>query len=100
MAKKKENKKKLKKKKEKKTDWLCLNCNNINYSFREHCNRCGIERQMHFPTIHLKQGQKINGNNTSEIIMNNLNVFQYNINNYNLNKHQNQYPYENNNNLV
>ena len=40
-----ENKKLHKKKaKEKKTDWICLNCNNLNYAFRKFCNRCQIER--------------------------------------------------------
>lgn len=22
------------------TDWVCLNCSNLNYSFRKVCNRC------------------------------------------------------------
>lgn len=21
-------------------DWVCLNCNNLNFSFRKKCNRC------------------------------------------------------------
>ena len=83
MTKKKENKKKLKKKKkERKTDWLCLNCNNLNYGFRDHCNRCAIERQINFPAIYLEPNQKINGANNNEIIMNNLKLFHFNLNNY------------------
>jgi len=23
-------------------DWLCLNCNNLNFSFRDICNRCDL----------------------------------------------------------
>ena len=97
MTKKKENKKKLKKKKkERKTDWLCLNCYNINYGFRNLCNRCSIERQITFPTVYLEPNQKINGNDNNDIIMNNLNLFQYSINNYNINKYPNYDVYENN----
>ena len=25
-------------------DWLCLNCNNLNFSFRDCCNRCDMDR--------------------------------------------------------
>mmetsp|Transcript_38766 Transcript_38766/g.50757 ORF Transcript_38766/g.50757 Transcript_38766/m.50757 type:complete len:162 (-) Transcript_38766:488-973(-) len=25
-------------------DWLCLNCNNLNFSFRDYCNRCDMDR--------------------------------------------------------
>ena len=31
----------------KKEDWICINCGNLNYSFRNFCNRCKI------PKIHL-----------------------------------------------
>ena len=46
--------------KEKKTDWLCLNCQNINYSFRKNCNRCGIERKKEFPPIFYQSNQNQN----------------------------------------
>ena len=49
---KKKNKKKKKIKKQK-SDWLCLNCKNLNYGFRKKCNRCQIERQDHFPNIRI-----------------------------------------------
>ena len=26
--------------KERVGDWVCLNCNNLNFRFRENCNRC------------------------------------------------------------
>ena len=89
MTKNKENKKKLKKKKkERKTDWLCLNCNNLNYGFRYYCNRCSIERKIYFPAIYLEPNQKINGANNNEIIMNNLKLFHSNLNDYINNSNQ------------
>ena len=24
-------------------DWICLNCNNLNFSFRKKCNRCKVQ---------------------------------------------------------
>lgn len=25
------------------TDWVCTNCNNLNFSFRQKCNRCKVQ---------------------------------------------------------
>lgn len=33
-------------KKNKKIDWICSFCNNINYSFRVKCNRCGASNEI------------------------------------------------------
>ena len=33
-------------KKNKKVDWLCSFCNNLNYSFRIKCNRCGASKDV------------------------------------------------------
>jgi len=95
--KKKDDKKNKKKVKERKTDWLCLNCQNLNYGFRKNCNRCQIQRKDEYPSIYLQPNQKINGNNNI-IIYNNLynvqcgnglnnqnNNFNYKTNNYNNN---------------
>ena len=71
--KKEKNKKNKKKIKERKTDWLCLNCQNLNYGFRKVCNRCKIERKEEYPSIFLEPNQKINGNNNNFILMNNYN---------------------------
>ena len=51
-------------------DWICFYCNNLNFSFRVKCNRCGLLRKT---TIHLLKKQYYN------------NIFQYmtNYNNYN-----------------
>lgn len=31
--------------KERTGNWLCLSCQNINFSFRQHCNRCKIDKK-------------------------------------------------------
>lgn len=28
-------------------DWVCLNCNNLNFSFRKKCNRCRVQTREH-----------------------------------------------------
>ena len=30
---------------DKKNDWICSNCNNLNFSFRTKCNRCKIKKE-------------------------------------------------------
>jgi len=32
-------------------DWVCLNCNNLNFSFRDFCNRCDMDRKSIGKTI-------------------------------------------------
>ena len=72
-----------KKIKEKKTDWLCLNCQNINYSFRRNCNRCGVERKKEFPPIIYPSNPNIDdkSNNTKNIDVND--DIKNNVNNNN-----------------
>jgi hypothetical protein len=82
--KKEKNKKNKKKVKERKTDWLCLNCQNLNYGFRKNCNRCKIERKEEFPSIYLEPNQKINGNKNNVILMNNFSRLQQIMNNNNM----------------
>ena len=84
--KKEKNKKNKKKVKERKTDWLCLNCQNLNYGFRKNCNRCKIERKEEYPSIYLEPNQKINGNNNNIIMMNNFNRLQLSMSNNMINK--------------
>ena len=43
------------KNKKTKKDWICPICNNLNYSFRVKCNRCGLNKE---PNINI---QKIDG---------------------------------------
>ena len=58
-------------------DWICLYCNNLNFSFRIKCNRCGLLRK--------------SSNCLLEQKYNNRNKYQYmNCNNYNYNDGYNQ----------
>ena len=43
--------------KNKKKDWLCLNCQNINFSFRKKCNRCHIQRKKEYPLVFLERNK-------------------------------------------
>ena len=72
MNKKHEEKRSKKKAKERNSDWLCLNCKNLNYGFRKNCNRCLIERKEIFPSIFLLPNQNINSPNKIIIITHNL----------------------------
>ena len=49
----------------KKGDWICLNCRNLNYSFRTFCNRCKIPKINQFinDTFILKNEEKNNFRN-------------------------------------
>ena len=44
-SKKTKNKKKKKNFVVKKGDWVCYNCKNINYSFRDKCNKCALDKE-------------------------------------------------------
>lgn len=79
-------------------DWICLYCNNLNFSFRKKCNRCGLMKKS--STLLLKH--KYFNNNFQNL--KNYNEYDgyymnYNTNiNYDLNFDVNNY-YDNNNNL-
>ena len=97
--KKKEINKNKKKIKRRKTDWLCLNCENLNYSFRKFCNRCKIERKEEFPSIYLEPYEKLNGKNNNIILMKNFNEIQNSLNkNFNNSSNNNNICYYNNTN--
>ena len=36
-------------------DWVCLNCENVNYGFRKECNRCSLLRTDVGKTIATKE---------------------------------------------
>ena len=80
-------------------DWICLYCNNFNFSFRIKCNRCGLLRK----SSNLLKNHKYFNNNCQYLdSFNNYNdgyYMNYNKNiNYELNFDANNY-YDNNNNL-
>ena len=82
---KKENKKENKKRFERrKGDWTCPKCENLNFSFRDFCNRCGLHKDISLQNFY--QNQKIMQQQNFFIpflIKNNLNNMNYNVKNYN-----------------
>ena len=61
-------------------DWICLYCNNYNFSFRRKCNRCGLLKQINCILFEHNYYQDLNNN---EIYINN------NINNENYSNNDN-----------
>ena len=51
---------------EKPGDWICNNCQNLNFSFRTNCNRC------HMPK---SENQKLNQNLQMNGYINNMNFY-------------------------
>ena len=45
-------------------DWICFNCNNLNFAFRKICNRCGITKEMSIKNSNLNNID--NKNKTNE----------------------------------
>ena len=69
-------------------DWICLYCNNLNFSFRIKCNRCGLLRKS--STLLLKKRQCANkyeymGNysNYNDNSNTNFCTYNYDLNYYN-----------------
>ena len=77
-------------------DWICLYCNNLNFSFRIKCNRCGLLRKS---SSHLLK-KKYYNNKYQNFGNNNLNNENYskhfNNNYYELNYNNNFYINNNN----
>ena len=68
-------------------DWICLYCNNLNFSFRIKCNRCGLLRKS---SAHLLKKKYYNNKYQNLGNNNNFNIDNYpmnfnNNNNYELN---------------
>jgi hypothetical protein len=59
-------------------DWTCFHCNNLNFSFRLKCNRCGLSKEIsikQFNLANMKNIQMINNsNNNSNTNNNNINT--------------------------
>ena len=47
-------------------DWICFNCNNLNFSFRKICNRCGITKEMSIKNSNLNNKDKNTSNEKNE----------------------------------
>ena len=77
-------------------DWICLYCNNLNFSFRIKCNRCGLLRKS---STHLLKKKFYNNKYQYLDNNNNYNNFSINFNNnnnYELNYNNNFYINNNN----
>ena len=78
-------------------DWICLYCNNLNFSFRKKCNRCGLFRKS--STLLLKHQYFNNKYQNMDNSLNDGYNIDYNQNyKYDLNYNVNIY-YDNNNNF-
>ena len=69
-------------------DWTCSKCNNLNFSFRNKCNRCGLPKELNNRYDPMKPEmfsqntnyQLMNGINSNFIYGNNINNINNNIN--------------------
>ena len=67
-------------------DWICLYCNNLNFSFRIKCNRCGLLRKSSTHLLKKKfhknkyQCMWDYNNNEGEIYFNHNNIYDLNYN--------------------
>ena len=64
-------------------DWTCCKCNNLNFSFRSKCNRCGISKELNIK-IESMNKQMFNLN-TNPQLMNNINSQSIYMKNMNIN---------------
>jgi uncharacterized protein YcbX len=57
-------------------DWVCINCKNLNFSFRKACNRCQLNRQDYAKFLSTYQHQQQAQLNTQQMFLpNNGNAF-------------------------
>jgi hypothetical protein len=54
-------------------DWICFNCNNLNFAFRKICNRCGITKEMSIKNSNLNKNNNTNNNNENNEIKKDIN---------------------------
>ena len=67
-------------------DWTCGKCNNLNFSFRNKCNRCGLPKEM--SSKYEPMNPEMFGQNMNFPLMNGMNanfMYRNNINNININ---------------
>ena len=67
-------------------DWTCGKCNNLNFSFRNKCNRCGLPKEM--SSKYEPMNPEMFGQNMNVPLMNGMNanfIYRNNINNININ---------------
>ena len=82
-------------------DWICPNCENLNFSFRNKCNRCGLskEKSEQKNNNQIQQNEN-NSDNQRPIMFNNINInyiFNSNFPQNNINIIYNPILFNNNN---
>ena len=90
--KKEEERKKRIKVKETKPDWICFNCNNLNYGFRKFCNICQIKRTDEYQLINLMDNKLLNSGNNEGY---NINLYKFQNNNSKINEYKREYENKN-----
>jgi hypothetical protein len=56
-------------------DWICPNCQNLNFSFRNKCNICGLPKENREQNNnHLQANDNISNNDQRPIMFNNINI--------------------------
>jgi len=55
-------------------DWICPNCENLNFAFRNNCNRCGLSKENTAQNNNNLQIHENNLNNQRPILFNNINI--------------------------
>ena len=81
-------------------DWICQNCRNLNFAFRNECNRCKLPKK---ESMEIQKSQEITNENKDNLLENNSSINSYTIGNNNiLNSYKNSYKnknyFQNNNN--
>ena len=65
-------------------DWICKKCKNLNFAFRQECNRCKFPKKEENENENNEKKEDNNNNENNEIddtTTNNKNYFNYNNNN-------------------
>ena len=72
-------------------DWICKKCKNLNFAFRQECNRCKFPKKEENENEENKEENKINKENTEIDVKTNSNKNYVNNNNNNNNGQQFNY---------
>jgi hypothetical protein len=74
-------------------DWICKKCKNLNFAFRQECNRCQFPKKESEGIVEKKEETNIIENNQNEMLGNNKNIFNYN-NGQQFNFRKNKYRFK------
>ena len=64
-------------------DWICKKCKNLNFAFRQECNRCKFPKKEEYENENNEKKEDNNkeNNDIDDTTTNNKNYFNYNNNN-------------------